>query len=253
MTDTQIVISIMQNDPRGWRHICRNMKYGFFATLKKIFVNETFDQEELEDIFQDVCIVLLQNIKNGSYQVREGSSLYAYLVEIGRLTTLSFLRKNRTRKKENSKETNDHIMPFIPQRGDKMQHYDPSLDYIPLTTEEERQMAQNEFLDRVFDSLPDTCKTIFKKFYWEHKTMDEISEIIGYKTADSVKSKKNKCMDKFKDFARKLLENDELAEDAVRNAAERATLRDILEEERIYTKTGATMAALDIEGESEED
>jgi RNA polymerase sigma factor (sigma-70 family) len=174
-------------------------------------------------------------------------------VEIGRLTTLSFLRKNRTRKKENSKETNDHIMPFIPQRGDKMQHYDPSLDYIPLTTEEERQMAQNEFLDRVFDSLPDTCKTIFKKFYWEHKTMDEISEIIGYKTADSVKSKKNKCMDKFKDFARKLLENDELAEDAVRNAAERATLRDILEEERIYTKTGATMAALDIEGESEED
>ena len=60
-------------------------------------------------------------------------------------------------------------------------------------------------------------------------------------------------MDKFKDFARKLLENDELAEDAVRNAAERATLRDILEEERIYTKTGATMAALDIEGESEED
>ena len=52
MTDTRIVISIMQNDPRGWRHICRNMKHGFFATLKEIFVNETFGQEELEDIFQ---------------------------------------------------------------------------------------------------------------------------------------------------------------------------------------------------------
>lgn len=28
-----------------------------------------------------------------------------------------------------------------------------------------------------FDSLPDTCKSIFKKFYCERKSMDEIAEM----------------------------------------------------------------------------
>ena len=83
--------------------------------------------------------------------------------------------------------------------------------------------------------------------------MDEIADIIGYNTADSVKSKKTNCMKKFKDFAKKLLESDEFAEEAVRATAERAVLRELLEEERIYAENGITMAALDIDDEPEKE
>ena len=60
-------------------------------------------------------------------------------------------------------------------------------------------------------------------------------------------------MKKFKDFAKKLLESDEFAEEAVRATAERAVLRELLEQERIYAENGITMAALDIDDQPEKE
>ena len=58
-------------------------------------------------------------------------------------------------------------------------------------------------------------------------------------------------MKHFKDFAKKLLDNDEFAEEVVRATVERAALRELINEERVYAETGVTMAALDIEDESD--
>jgi phosphorylcholine metabolism protein LicD len=49
------------------------------------------------------------------------------------------------------------------------------------------------------------------------------------------------------------LESDEFVEDAVRAAAERAALRELLEEEHIYAEGGMTMAALDIDDEPDKE
>ncbi|MGN1211398.1 MAG: hypothetical protein ACI4TM_06910, partial [Candidatus Cryptobacteroides sp.] len=117
----------------------------------------------------------------------------------------------------------------------------------------EKQRMQEEFLDKAFDSLPDTCKTIFKKFYWERKPLGEIAGIIGFGSEDSVKTKKSKCMKKFVDFAKKLIEDNEFAEDAVRDAVERAALRELLNEERLHAEMGVAQAALDVEQDSGKD
>ena len=97
-----------------------------------------------------------------------------------------------------------------------------------------------------------TCKKIFKQYYWERKPFDDIADSIGYGTIDSVKTKKSKCMKQFKDFAKKLLDNDEFAEEVVRATVERAALRELINEERVYAETDVTMAALDIEDESDD-
>ena len=236
MTDAQIVMSIMQNDSRGWRYICRNMKQGFAAILARTFSFGRTADADIEDIFQDSCIVLMQKVKEGKFAITGENSVFKFLVKIGINNACNFIRKHRplTSKEEVTVTLNLH---------DDNQDVELSVD--------EQQKAQDEFLDRAFDSLPDTCKAIFKKFYWERKSMDEIADIIGYNTADSVKSKKTNCMKKFKDFAKKLLESDEFAEEAVRATAERAALRELLEEERIYAESGITMAALDIDEEPE--
>ena len=82
--------------------------------------------------------------------------------------------------------------------------------------------------------------------------MDEIASILGMRNADSVKSKKNKCMNRIKEIAARIIENDEFAEEVVRNAIERAALRELIEEERIHADCGHCMAALDIEEKDEE-
>ena len=238
MTDAQIVMSIMQNDSRGWRYICRNMKQGFAAILARTFSFGRTANADIEDIFQDSCIVLMQKVKEGKFAITGENSVFKFLVKIGINNACNFIRKHRplTSKEEVTVTLNLH---------DDNQDVELSVD--------EQQQAQDEFIDRAFESLPDTCKAIFKNFYWERKSMDEIADIIGYNTADSVKSKKSNCMKKFKDFAKKLLESDEFAEEAVRATAERAALRELLEEERIYAENGITMAALDIDDEPEKE
>ena len=67
MTDAQIVMSIMQNDSRGWRYICRNMKQGFAAILARTFSFGRTPDADIEDIFQDSCIVLMQKVKEGKF------------------------------------------------------------------------------------------------------------------------------------------------------------------------------------------
>ena len=82
--------------------------------------------------------------------------------------------------------------------------------------------------------------------------MDEIASILGMRNADSAKSKKSKCMNKIKDIATQLIESEEFAEEAIRNAVERAALRELLAEEMAYADSGFCMAALDVDDKNKD-
>jgi hypothetical protein len=86
--------------------------------------------------------------------------------------------------------------------------------------------------------------------------MKDIATLTGLKNEDTAKSTKKRCMDKFRDIAKALLEDDEKAEEAIRRTVERAALRDQLEECRrlesgsmaraAHTEGGAGLADKDI-------
>lgn len=231
MTDAQIVMSIMQNDPRGWRHICRNMKQGFASIIGKTFSFGPTAKDDIEDIFQDSCLVLMQKIKGGEFTVSREGSVFTCLVQIGKLTAFNLIRNRRPLTSKEEITVNLH---------EDKQDVEMPLD--------EKQKSQDEFLDRVFSSIPPDCQMLLKRFYWDHKPMDEIASILGLRNADTAKTKKNRCMKKFKDIASMLLESDEFAEDAVRAAVERAALKELLEEEREYSEIpDIAIAALDTE------
>ena len=236
MTDTQLLIGIMQNDDRAWRFICRNMKSGFASIIGQAFSFGNISNEDIEDIFQESCIVLMQKVKSGGVAVSREGALFSYLVQIGKLTACNLVRKRKGITTENVVTISDNL---------HKECEDISVD--------EKQKSQDEFLDRVFDSLPSDCKTLLKHFYWGHKPMDQIASILGMRNADSAKTKKNKCMNKFKDIAAKLIESDEFAEEAVRAAVERAALKGLLEDERFYAENGISMAALNVEEETDKE
>ena len=247
MTEAQIVIGIMQNDERAWRHICRRMKPSFSSILRGLFsFGETADAD-IVDIFQEACIVLMQKVKDGGLVLNRDGALFSYLVQIGKLTACNLMRKRGVTHQNEDEPSN--VIPFLSMRGTQIPDIRNEMEAQPGEISlSEKQQTQNEFLDRVFDSIPDSCKMLLKKFYWDHTPMDEIASMLGLRNADTAKAKKNRCMNQFKDIAKKLLENEEFAEEAVRACIERAALKALLEDESALMKdTSIRMAALDVD------
>lgn len=232
MNDTRILFGIMNNEERIWRYLYREFKPRFAATLIKIFPSVPL-HEEIDDIFQEACIILMNKAKEGKVTVSREGGLFSCLVQIGKLIACNMVRKRRSLSQEEIATLTINL-------------HDDSVNI------DQKQKDQDDFLDKVFDSIPPDCQMILKYFYWEKKQMDDIASMMGMRNADSAKTKKNKCMNKLKDIAAKLLENDEFAEEAVRAAVERAALRELLNEEKTFAETGVTMAALDIDDESED-
>ena len=243
MTDSQIIQGIINNNPIVWRYICRNLKSPFVATLKRICATTILVDDDWEDIFQDSCVILMDGVKNGKFEQRPGSMLFSYFVEIGKKTLQNALRKKEKHHPVVKNDGSTHILIFNPKESPK------SADQTDVEiTAEEKQTAQNEFLDRVFNSVPTECKRIFKMFYWDHKPMDEIASIYGLRNANSAKTKKTRCMKLFKDVKEALLKSGDYDEELIKAAAERASLRELLEDERAYCQLDdVAIAALQIE------
>ena len=93
MTDSQLLIGIMQNDERAWKHICRNMKPGFASNHGQTSSLGNLTNEDIEDVFQESMIVLLQKVKSGAVVISREGALFSYLVQIGKFTASNLSRK----------------------------------------------------------------------------------------------------------------------------------------------------------------
>ena len=91
MKDSQLIFGIMQNDERAWRYICREMKPGFVSILKQTFFVDKITDEDIDDIFQESLIVLMQKVKSGAVVSSHDGALFSYLVQIGKLTTCNLV------------------------------------------------------------------------------------------------------------------------------------------------------------------
>ena len=225
MTDSQIVQGILNNNDQVWKYIYREYKSRFVAILRKEFLFLALTHS-MEDVFTEACLVLMDKVKGDAFVVTRNGGLFSFLVSIGK-----GLAKNMQRKKKPVGDVSDDKL-----MRDQVEECDITVD--------KQQQEQNEFLDRVFDSIPSDCKDMLIKFYWDRKPMDELASMMGLRNADTAKTKKNRCMNKFKEIAKMLIGNDEYAEDVLRACAERAALRELFASERAMAKeTGIVVAA----------
>lgn len=228
MTDSQLVDGILQNDERAWRHICKNMKTGFMSKVYSMNLHGKLSPLDLEDIFQESCIILMQTVKEDGFEVRSGNSIFNFLIKTGDLRAKNLIKKK-------SPLLCDEL-PDGPEDKNKKKN--------PHLTDADKQKLQHEFLEKIYNSMPSDCQRIFKLFYWDHKPMDDIASIVGMKNADSVITKKTKCMTKFKEIGKLLIAKDEFSEEDIRDTVERVALKALLEEERVNSSEGYKMAAL---------
>ena len=142
--------------------------------------------EDLEEVYDDGCLVLWEKMMDREFELRE-KSLVGYLVRICRNIGMHYLRKVNE-----DIESLDRIM----ERGYEMKEDDERgiEEMFDVMEEKGNEDEIFERLDRVWNKLKKVDRMILESYYVDGCRMEEIAKRIGYRNGNSVKSKKKKVM-----------------------------------------------------------
>ena len=222
MSDNDIIQGIRNNSPEAWRELYHSTIGGIRRRIEpmlKRVKHLTFD-----DLFEEACITLMDNVESGKLKEENNTNLSGYLFTIcWRLAHRQMEKETRPKEQEKAENRVNGQLILVEPCEEQ--------DIVPELIAEEEQEAF-DFLDKVLKSIPEDCQKILRRFYWDKMPMKEIAPALGLKNENVAKTKKNRCMDKFKEIAKAMLADDEKADAAVRHTIERDALRDLLEDLR---------------------
>jgi len=143
--------------------------------------------EDAEDIYQDACIALFDNIKKGRLKTLT-CSLSTYFTQICLNMGYNFVNRG-------------HSMTSFDQLLDNTQYDEYGLAQLEavLGLGDGLSSEQTAMMRDIVQDLPHPCEDILWAYYGDDLSMKEIADIIGFNGADSVKSKKSQCMSKLKE------------------------------------------------------
>ena len=161
---------------------------------KKFYISD----DDLDDIFQESSMALFLNIRDGKL-ANLTSTLSTYFLRICINQTLKSIGKQQKVVPLFDDSTITNKDEF---RSDKID------ELYRLCTEDEdaERVAQSErIVQNIIEVMPDTCKNIFKGYYWDNFTTSTIADMFGFANANSVKTQKYKCLQKFRNRYNELM------------------------------------------------
>jgi RNA polymerase sigma factor (sigma-70 family) len=164
--DSALIESIRNGTPKERHTVFENIYRGSFHSIENYVVKNKGTSDDARDIFQDGMMVLYRNITNGHF--KEQSSIKTYLFSICRNLWLQGLRR-----KSGGLETIDG------------QHDIP---------EEPVKQLNMDLLNDLVHGLKDDCRKILTGFYYERKTMEELTTIFQLGSEQATRNKKMRCM-----------------------------------------------------------
>ena len=158
------------------------------AYLRKKF---SVSDDDLSDIYQEASVALFTNIRDGKLS-NLTSTLSTYFLRICINQTLKFMGKQKK------------VVPlFDDSRLTNKESYrhDKIYELYQLCTEDddaERVNRSEKMVQSIIETMPDTCKNVFQGYYWDNLTTTTIADMYGFSNANSVKTQKYKCLQKFR-------------------------------------------------------
>ena len=142
---------------------------------------------DAEDIYQDACIALFDNIKRGKLKTLT-CSLSTYFTQICLNMGYNFVNRG-------------HSMTSFDQMLENTQYDEYGLAQLEavLGLGDGLSSEQTAMMRDIVQDLPHPCEDILWAYYGDDLSMKEIADVIGFNGADSVKSKKSQCMSKLKE------------------------------------------------------
>jgi RNA polymerase sigma factor (sigma-70 family) len=129
--------------------------------------------EDCKDIYQLSILIFYDNVKSGKLE-HLVSSLKTYLFGIGKNVARENMRKARRNTPINQEKWLKEYM----------------IDDPDSPVEEDLFGTAKKALEK----LGQPCQQLVELFYYEKKSMDEISLMLNYKNAETAKNQKCKCM-----------------------------------------------------------
>ena len=140
-------------------------------------------EDDAEDLFQDAFLTLYEQLLSG-HLAELPRSLAAYFHGIVQNKLKEHYRKvQKALDNEEEQDVADFNETFI---NEVLAQEDPRLV-------ERKEAAVRE----VVRHLPDPCDKLLWGYYFDDCSMKELAERFGYKSADSAKVMKSRCMSKF--------------------------------------------------------
>lgn len=136
------------------------------------------NKNDAEDVLQETIIVLWQKVNSDSLQLTV--KLGTYLMAIAKNKWMAELRK---RNRIVSQEIPDHIP-----------------DGNPNSLESLLSKEKIESVRMALEMLQPICKKLLLLYYFEEKSMKEISKILNLANTDVAKSKKYQCKKNFEEI-----------------------------------------------------
>ena len=182
---TEIIEEIRNGNLQYLDQIYLEVKPTFFSFVKKNFQGIT--TQEAEDVYQDTIIALYKNIQRGVLTEIE-ISFSAYVIHIGKMKLIKLVED-----KQRVRSTNIDDVPDIM--------------YENIGNVEWHKVEK--MVSFIFGNIDEGCKAILERYYFKNMSMDEIAKDLGYKNADVVKSKKNRCINRvYENVTKMYKEND---------------------------------------------
>lgn len=169
----------IKNGDSSWIELAyKDYRQSFVGWIRKLL---KVDDETAADLFQSALLTLYENVQGG--QLKElTSSVQTYLFAIGKNKGYEYLAKKN--------------------RQQKLSVYEFSLVYTEGSSYEQEMAYEHSTnqLMRVVERLGEPCMPLLRLFYYERKSWEQISGLLGYKTINSAKNMKYKCMQKIKEI-----------------------------------------------------
>ena len=166
-SDKQFIQRIQKNDRTVLGEIYVKYERQVFNYIK----NHGGDNFDAEDMLQESIIVLWQNVNNGKFDL--SSKLGTYIVAVAKNKWRAQLRiRNKLsgpQITDNTIDSNENPLEFV------------------LSNENEK-MVQT-----AFDLIQPICKQLLMLFYFEEKSLEEITKILKFSNTNVTKSKKYQC------------------------------------------------------------
>ena len=166
----QLIKAIQVNDEQVLKMLYND---NFHKTKSYILANSG-SIEEAKDIFQEAFVTVWENVQDNKFTPKNQSALNGYLYTIAKNKWLNHLNSARYRK-TNSYE--NHVLTLK--------------DKNTIETDIFKEENENK-IDKVagaFDSLGDACKKLLTVFYYDNKSLRDISKLFNV-TEASARNKK---------------------------------------------------------------
>lgn len=180
-SEKDIIGEILKGNNACLEHLYRNHRNAFIQYAYKRF---GVKEELAKDAFQDAILDFHQNVCQRKLTVLT-CKVETYLFQIGTHKVLNLLKKEQRLTYNNDLHLN---------------HGKEHDDFM----NEERLESIQEQIAKAMENIPEDCRKVLKLYYYHGYDMDSIAREMGYKNADTAKTKKSVSMKKLLEQMKKM-------------------------------------------------